>query len=126
MDIGGYLRYARVQLIDENKPFVVTKARGNVILNAFKVAQIANQTITGVLSCTKLCMRFTKGRLKKDTSRMGYVTRGRKKPIEEFDMYETLIQASYLLSRSSFTLKKVSTTLGGFKSKNLAKNFLRI
>ncbi len=37
MDIGGYLGYARVQLIDEKKPFVVIKARGNAIENALKV-----------------------------------------------------------------------------------------
>jgi DNA-binding protein len=41
MDIGGYLGYARVQLIDEQKPFIVIKARGNAIENALKVAEMA-------------------------------------------------------------------------------------
>lgn len=41
MDIGGYLGYARVQLIDEKKPFVIIKARGNAIENALKVAEMA-------------------------------------------------------------------------------------
>jgi DNA-binding protein len=56
MDIGGYLGYARVQLIDEQKPFIVIKARGNAIENALKVAEMAKQTINGVLSCTKFCL----------------------------------------------------------------------
>jgi DNA-binding protein len=88
MDIGGYLGYARVQLIDEKKPFVVIKARGNAIENALKVAEMAKQTIAGVLSCTKICLQFTVEKVSGGGD--SPVKRSREKLIEEIDMYETL------------------------------------
>jgi len=90
MDIGGYLGYARVQLIDEKKPFVVIKARGNAIENALKVAAMAKQTIAGVLSCTKICLQFTVEKQPSTESSSSPVKRSREKLIEEIDMYETL------------------------------------
>jgi hypothetical protein len=41
IEIGAYLGYARAQLIDEQKPFIVIKARGNAIENALKVTEMA-------------------------------------------------------------------------------------
>jgi hypothetical protein len=90
MDIGGYLGYARVQLIDEKKPFVVIKARGNAIENALKVAEMAKQTIAGVLSCTKICLQFTVEKPSPSSSGETPVKRSREKPIEEYDTYQTL------------------------------------
>lgn len=91
MDIGGYLGYARVQLIDEKKPFVVIKARGNAIENALKVAEMAKQTISGVLSCTKFCLQFTVEKVANpETPEVGPIKRSRERQIEEFDMYEAL------------------------------------
>jgi len=97
MDIGGYLGYARVQLIDEKKPFVVIKARGNAIENALKVAEMAKQTIAGVLSCTKICLQFTVE--KGPTASNSPVKRSREKLIEEIDMYETLKKDYHTQSR---------------------------
>lgn len=97
MDIGGYLGYARVQLIDEKKPFVVIKARGNAIENALKVAEMAKQTIAGVLSCTKICLQFTLE--KGPTPDNPQVKRSREKLIEEIDMYETLKKDYHTQSR---------------------------
>ena len=65
-DLGGYVGYARVQLIDERKPFVVVKARGNAIENALKVAEMTKRSIPGVFSCTKLWLQFTLDRERSD------------------------------------------------------------
>ncbi len=84
-DLGGYLGYARVQLVDERKPFVIIKARGNAIENALKVAEMAKRSISGVYSCTKLWLQFTM-----DRDRSESMGKSREKHIEEYDMYEAL------------------------------------
>ena len=92
--------YARVQLIDEKKPFVVIKARGNAIENALKVADMAKKNIQGIHSCTKLWLQFTLDREHQHKqSATVTVGRSREKNIEEYEMYEALKENERTLSR---------------------------
>lgn len=44
-DINQYMAYARAQFIQENKKFIVVKARGLAVENALKVVQLLKENL---------------------------------------------------------------------------------
>jgi len=50
MDINGYVGYVRAQFFEEQRQFVVVRARGLAIENALKVVQLVKENIGDIHS----------------------------------------------------------------------------
>lgn len=53
LNINAYVGYARAQFLEENKKFLVVKARGYAIENALKVVQLVKENMGDIHSQTR-------------------------------------------------------------------------
>ncbi len=56
MNVNCYVGYCRALFIEENRKFVILKARGMAIENALIVMQLVKENIGGCTSCIKIGM----------------------------------------------------------------------
>jgi hypothetical protein len=59
IDINAYFGYCRALFLEDQCKFIVVKARGLAIENAFKVVQLVKDNLEGVSSCIKMGLQFT-------------------------------------------------------------------
>jgi DNA-binding protein len=52
-NINNYVGYVKAQFHDDQRKFVVVKARGYAIENALKVVQLIKENLGGIHSCTR-------------------------------------------------------------------------
>ena len=110
-DINGYVGYVRAQFFEEQRQFVVVRARGLAIENALKVVQLVKENIGDIHSQTRLYLMTDKAKSNSVGERLNPEHDASCKRIvdEEIGHYEKFCSEKYL--QKSLVLPAVEVIL---------------